>query len=68
MLKAKLAEVPWDRKSIAAAIAEVLKATGLKMPALAMPVRLLVTGRTQTPSLDAVLELIGRDTVLARLT
>ena len=67
MLKAKLADVPWDRKSIAAAIAEVLKATGLKMPELAMPVRLLVTGRTQTPSLDAVLELIGRDTVLARL-
>ena len=37
------------------------------MPALAMPVRLLVTGRTQTPSLDAVLELIGRDRVLVRL-
>jgi glutamyl-tRNA synthetase len=67
MLKAKLAEAPWDRKSIAAAIAEVLKANGLKMPELAMPVRLLVTGRTQTPSLDAVLELLGRDTVLARL-
>src|SRR6185295_7738503 len=67
MLKAKLAGVPWDRKSIAAAIAEVLKANGLKMPELAMPVRLLVTGRTQTPSLDAVLELLGRDTVLQRL-
>jgi glutamyl-tRNA synthetase len=67
MLKAKLAEVPWERKSIAAAIAEVLKAHALKMPELAMPVRLLVTGRTQTPSLDAVLELLGRDTVLQRL-
>jgi len=67
MLRAKLAEAPWDRKSIAAAIAEVLKATGMKMPGLAMPVRLLVTGRTQTPSLDAVLELLGRETVLARL-
>ena len=67
MLKAKLAEVPWERKSIAAAIAEVLKAHALKMHELAMPVRLLVTGRTQTPSLDAVLELLGRDTVLQRL-
>jgi glutamyl-tRNA synthetase len=38
------------------------------MPELAMPVRLLVTGRTQTPSLDAVLELLGRDAVLARLS
>ena len=67
MLAAKLADAPWDRKSIAAVIAEVLKATGLKMPALAMPVRLLTTGRTQTPSLDAVLELLGREVVLARL-
>ena len=67
MLEAKLAETPWDRKSLAAATSAVLKATGLKMPELAMPARLLVTGRTQTPSLDAVLELIGRETVLARL-
>jgi len=68
MLAAKLADAAWDRKSLGAVIAEVLKATGLKMPALAMPARLLITGRTQTPSLDAVLELLGRETVVARLT
>ncbi len=67
MLQAKLAESDWDRKSLTAATSAVLKATGLKMPELAMPARLLVTGRTQTPSLDAVLELLGRETVLARL-
>jgi len=67
MLAARLAGVPWERKSLAAAVSEVLKASGLKMPELAMPVRLLVTGRTQTPSLDAVLELLGREAVLARL-
>jgi glutamyl-tRNA synthetase len=67
MLQAELAYVTWERKSLAGAIADVLKATGLKMPALAMPARLLITGRTQTPSLDAVLELLGRDAVLARL-
>jgi len=67
MLAARLAGAAWDRKSLAAVVSEVLKATGLKMPELAMPVRLLVTGRTQTPSLDAVLELLGRETVLARL-
>ena len=66
-LKAKLAAVPWERKALSAAIGEVLKSSGLKMPELAMPVRLIVTGRTQTPSLDVVLELIGRDKVLARL-
>ena len=67
MLAARLADTPWDRKSLGAAISEVLKAAGLKMPELAMPTRLLITGRTQTPSLDAVLELIGREAVLARL-
>ena len=68
MFAAKLAETPWDRKSLGAAVSAVLKASGLKMPELAMPARLLVTGRTQTPSLDAVLELLGRETVLARLS
>jgi glutamyl-tRNA synthetase len=67
MLAAKLAGTPWDRKSLAAATGEVLQATGLKMSELAMPARLLISGRTQTPSLDAMLELIGRDAVLARL-
>jgi glutamyl-tRNA synthetase len=68
MLQARLGSAPWDRKSLGAATSEVLKATGLKMPELAMPARLLITGRTQTPSLDAVLELLGRETVLARLS
>jgi len=66
-LAEKLKSTPWDRKSLGAAVSETVKASGLKMPELAMPARLLVTGRTQTPSLDAVLELLGRDTVLARL-
>jgi glutamyl-tRNA synthetase len=67
MLQAKLGETAWERKAIGGAIGAVLKASGLKMPELAMPARLLITGRTQTPSLDAVLELLGRDAVLARL-
>jgi glutamyl-tRNA synthetase len=67
MLHAKLAAAAWERKELGAALGAVLKATGLKMPELAMPARLLITGRTQTPSLDAVLELLGRETVLARL-
>jgi glutamyl-tRNA synthetase len=67
MLATRLAETPWERKALGAAVSAVLKSAGLKMPELAMPARLLVTGRTQTPSLDAVLELIGREAVLARL-
>ena len=44
-----------------------LAAHGLKMPQLAMPLRLLVTGQLQTPSIDAVLELFGRDEVVRRI-
>ena len=66
-LREKLAGVAWDKASIAAAIKEVLATHGLKMPQLAMPVRVLVMGAAHTPSVDAVLELAGREMVLARL-
>ncbi|HZF86732.1 MAG TPA: glutamate--tRNA ligase [Burkholderiaceae bacterium] len=64
----KLKTVAWDKASIAAAIKEVLAAHGLKMPALAMPVRVLVMGTPQTPSLDAVLALFSRDVAIERLS
>jgi len=57
----------WEQPAIAAAIKQVLAAHGLKMPQLAMPVRVLVMGTPQTPSLDAVLALHRRDAVLTRL-
>ncbi len=66
-LAARLADCAWDKASLSAAIKDVLAAHGLKMPQLAMPVRVLVMGTPQTPSLDAVLELQDRATVLARL-
>ena len=67
-LRARLAGVTWERGAIGTAIRDVAKSSALKMPQLAMPLRRVVTGRTQTPSIDAVLELLGRDTVLARLS
>jgi glutamyl-tRNA synthetase len=67
MLARMLESCPWEKAAIAEAIKEVLRATGMKMPQLAMPVRVLVLGTAQTPSLDAVLELCGRATVLERL-
>jgi glutamyl-tRNA synthetase len=68
MLARMLKEAPWTKDDINAAIKEVLRATGLKMPQLAMPVRVLVMGTAQTPSLDAVLALSERDTVIERLS
>ena len=67
LLVEKLSACSWDKASIAACIKEVLAAHAVKMPQLAMPVRVLVMGTAQTPSLDAVLELCEREKVLARL-
>jgi glutamyl-tRNA synthetase len=68
MLAKMLETVAWEKAAIAESLKEVLRATGLKMPQLAMPVRVLVLGTAQTPSLDAVLEAMPRDIVLQRLS
>jgi glutamyl-tRNA synthetase len=61
------ADIDWTREAISALMKQVLADCQLKMPQLAMPLRLLVTGQLQTPSVDAVLFLCGRDKVLSRL-
>ena len=67
-LKRELEALAWERKALGAAVQAAAKAHNLKMPQLAMPLRRLLTGREQTPSIDAVLELLGREAVLARLS
>lgn len=59
--------VAWNRAALSVMLKEILAAHKLKMPQLAMPLRLILTGQLQTPSIDAVVELFGRETVLARL-
>ncbi|HEV7929987.1 MAG TPA: glutamate--tRNA ligase, partial [Nitrosospira sp.] len=66
-LAQQLQFVEWNKAALAATLKEVLAAHKLKMPQLAMPLRLMTTGQLQTPAIDAVLELFGRETVLARL-
>lgn len=65
---AKQAEtIDWNRVAIAALIKSLLATHGLKMPQLAIPLRVAVAGTTQTPAIDAVLEILGKQTVLARI-
>jgi len=61
------ATVAWNKAELSALMKATLAAHSLKMPQLAMPLRLLVTGQLQTPSIDAVLELFGRDVVIKRI-
>lgn len=63
----QLKAVEWNRPALSALMKGLLAVHKLKMPQLAMPLRLMLTGQLQTPSIDAVVELIGRDTVVARI-
>ena len=67
VLAGRLADCDWNKDAIGACLKAVLAETGLKMPHLAVPVRLLVFGREQTPSVDAMLSQMPKQTVIARL-
>ena len=66
-LSDKFSRLHWDKSAISAAIKETLANHQLKMPKLAMPVRLLVTGVAQTPAIDATLALFEQGTVVSRM-
>jgi len=66
-LMERFSEVEWAAPAIAGAIKETIAKHGLKMPKLAMPLRVMLTGQTQTPSVDAVVALFPRVTVLERM-
>jgi glutamyl-tRNA synthetase len=57
--------IEWNRAAIGALLKNVLAAHQLKMPAIAIPLRVLVAGQKETPSVDATLELFGKEYVLA---
>ncbi|MEK6663963.1 MAG: glutamate--tRNA ligase [Pseudomonadota bacterium] len=63
----RLESVTWNKEALNPLIKEICTAHSLKMPQVAMPLRVMITGETQTPSIDAVMALIGRDAVLARI-
>jgi len=67
-LREQLTTLEWTKEAIAAAIKATLAAHGLKMPQFAPALRVLVCGRAQTPSIDAVLALFTRESVLERLS
>jgi len=62
-----LADVAWEAPAVGVLIKEIIGKHGLKMPKIAMPLRVMLTGQTQTPSVDAVVTLFPRETVLARM-
>jgi len=66
-LRARLAAADWNKAALSQAIKDTMAEHGLKMPQVAIPLRVAVLGVPQTPSIDAVLEVLGRERVLQRL-
>lgn len=67
-LSDRLRKIDWVVEAIHDAITHAVKNHGLKFPALAMPLRVILTGGTQSPSIAAVMVLLGREETQHRLT
>jgi glutamyl-tRNA synthetase len=66
-LGATFQSIDWNREAIGNAIKATAAKYQLKPPQIMMPVRELVTGTAQTPAIDAVLALLGRERTIERL-
>lgn len=64
----KFNHIEWTRESIHQEIKIAAKNHDVKLPKIAMPLRVMITGEIHTPSIDAVLELLGREETLARIS
>ena len=64
---AAYATAEWNHDSLKAVIEQVGEKYGLKLGKVQAPIRVAITGRTVGPPLFESLELLGRETTLARL-
>ncbi|MFN9131008.1 MAG: glutamate--tRNA ligase, partial [bacterium] len=66
-LASDLAMLTWSREEIGGLVKRSAAKHSLKLPQLMMPLRAIIAGTGQTPSLDAVIALSPRERVLGRL-
>ncbi|HEY8119193.1 MAG TPA: glutamate--tRNA ligase [Methylophilaceae bacterium] len=66
-LTQQLAASDWTIDAIHGAIEYAVTSNALKFPKVAMPLRVMLTGGTQSPSIDAVMVLLGKTETLARI-
>ena len=65
-LQADLAGVVWEAPALRQLLKDTAAAFGMKMGQIGMPLRLILFGTAQTPSIDQVLALLGREETLRR--
>ena len=63
----QLATAEWSKPALAAMLKEAQTKFTLKTPQVMMPLRVLLTGSAQAPSVDALLLTLGREAALTRL-
>jgi glutamyl-tRNA synthetase len=61
------AVAPWNAATTEAAMRAFAEANGLKLGAVAQPLRVALTGKTTSPGIFEVLAVLGREDCLARL-
>ncbi len=66
-LSEKLANINWTAEAIHHEINAVVTQYELKFPKVAMPLRVMLTGTAQSPSIDQVMALLGQKETLARI-
>ncbi|MBP7079998.1 MAG: glutamate--tRNA ligase [Rhodocyclaceae bacterium] len=66
-LRTRLQDAVWTAPELSATVKQTLTATGLKMPQVAIPLRVALFGQTQSAAIDKVLAVLGREETLKRL-
>lgn len=67
-LTQQLQDASWVREELESVVARVAEAHGLGLGKIAAPLRAVLAGRAATPSVFDMMELLGREEVLARLS
>jgi glutamyl-tRNA synthetase len=63
----KLKTIDWTAEAIHAVMNEVVTTHQVKFPKLAMPLRVMLIGIAQSPSIDQVMMILGREASIARI-
>lgn len=63
-----LSAIDWQAEAIHGLIDKAVTDNALKFPKVAMPLRVMITGIAQSPSIDAVMAILGKNQVLSRIS
>ena len=67
VLSTRLSQINWTAEQIHHEIETSVKENGLKFPKVAMPLRVMLTGGAQSPSIDAVMAILGQEETISRM-